>query len=47
MMQSLTDLLHQELHGKRDTYFVKESKESKKTKVGGDEPDLIRLTSSR
>jgi hypothetical protein len=44
MMQSLTDLLHQELHGKRDTYFVKEKK--MESKAHGRKPDLISLTSS-
>lgn len=40
MMQSLADLLHQELHGNRETYFVKEKK---KTKTEENEPDLLGL----
>ncbi|EOA87895.1 hypothetical protein ACJQWK_08335 [Exserohilum turcicum] len=41
MMQSLTDLLHQELHGKRDTYLVKEKVV---TDTKGNEPELIGLS---
>jgi len=40
MMQSLTDLLHQELHGKKDTYFIKEKKMEK---TEGNEPDVFSL----
>ena len=39
-MQSLTDLLHQELHGKKDAYFIKEKKMEK---AEGNEPDLYSL----
>ena len=38
MMQSLADLLHQELHEKKDTYFVREKK---KETAGANDPDVF------